>query len=754
MLFASALFMPSPSFSDMVDSTANRASQAGHIGPDVSVPAAPAPLTRMRQKRAQVARACEGCRLQRIKCDNRTPCANCHAKGRQCINGEARGASEAQARAQTEISLLKLRIETLESELVAERSKPRNEVPDSSSGSSFEPSPSPFPTQTWKQRQNWDGVKLCPARSCHDSWFGPSSLYYFLKRFNVPSNNVLQKSQAADRTLLGTKKPPPGPVPVAESRAAPAPAEIDLTPMQEQYYIDLYWHSVHTSMQPVIDETEFKSHHQSLWTEWGSSRKPSPLVDIVLAICMQLGPSATPGANGADNTDASLAGQAHYHRCQALLAQQMESPSRTTLQCHILSAAYLCFSSFHNMCDSTIALAVRTAYMLGLHQEAPPETPPKEVEMRRRLWWAVYNLDAYIGIKLGRPFSIPDSLVLPELPSDSIEAATLSGSHFPPIGKDATWLSLQLQIGRLHLAAREAYTAQFNRETHLPPGRTIWDDTNFLEDHAEYLLAHTRKLDDFVEGVPSCLQMQRRDGGKPFSADCSTLELGGATPMWLQRQRISLETRYHNLSAILFRSFISCQAQPQPGGAAEKLAKRCAVHCIALIKVVHQASVASGLALTSGPEAFHWTWNVTMTLVGFVLAFPDWPMTTAAREAITTAVSVLDMFEANLPVAVNAAASLREIKERLDRMPATKQRGPHVQCGLPPKKDVSDDVFLSLPEQTFEASVSDLTLADNTWDGMDLDLTEMAMDVDFWHAMESLWPQQENHSSAQYPLLM
>lgn len=73
--------------------------------------------------------------------------------------------------------------------------------------------------------------------------------------------------------------------------------------------------------------------------------------------------------------DATIAGRWFYRRCQKLLTAESESPSITTLQCHILSVIYLCNASFQNMAHSTLALAVRTAQILGLHLEPPEDIP-------------------------------------------------------------------------------------------------------------------------------------------------------------------------------------------------------------------------------------------------------------------------------------------------------------------------------------------------------------------------------------------
>ena len=49
-------------------------------------PASPEP--KPRAKRSQVQRACQFCRLNRVKCDVSRPCRNCKEHGRRCIDGQ------------------------------------------------------------------------------------------------------------------------------------------------------------------------------------------------------------------------------------------------------------------------------------------------------------------------------------------------------------------------------------------------------------------------------------------------------------------------------------------------------------------------------------------------------------------------------------------------------------------------------------------------------------------------------------------
>lgn len=99
----------------------------------------------------------------------------------------------------------------------------------------------------------------------------------------------------------------------------------------------------------------------------------------------QTGEMQKSSRNGVGNNDATIAGRWYHRRCQTLLASELESPSIRTLQCQILTVIYLCCASFQNMADSTLALAARTATILGLHQEPSTDLPRAEREYRRRV---------------------------------------------------------------------------------------------------------------------------------------------------------------------------------------------------------------------------------------------------------------------------------------------------------------------------------------------------------------------------------
>ncbi|RDW76159.1 hypothetical protein BP5796_06980 [Coleophoma crateriformis] len=713
-----------------------------------------------RQKRRQVARACDGCRIHRIKCDSSQPCSNCKSRGRHCSNNDAaREGSLSQACG--EIERLRKKVQELEEKL--EEVTAVNPEQQLATPSSMSLAPSPF--MAFKsndvdqdgnpKKKFWEGVKLRPARSPHATWFGPSSLYFFIKNLSVRLSASLQLTHSDDHILLksvSTLNLLDGPGAPCEDKITPAVdeakvpvTEADLSPTQEEYFINLFWQSYHTSLFAIIDEAEFKQHYQSLWMTSGNARKSSALVDIILAMCMQYAISTLPvGEQGniAGNADATIAGRWLYRRCQTLLTYEMESPTISTLQCHLLCAIYLCGGSFHNMVGTSSGLAVSTAYILGLHLEPPQDMPEREQEKRRRLWWAVYLLDSKTSMKLGRPFLVHDSYTMPRLPSDSPQAAMLSGSTFAPLGDNATWLSFNLHNTKLYMAVRKAQTAFYDTDFGLRDGQTILDDAQALEACAELLLPHMKYLEEWANGVPNALKTKRHNDGRPFSTDGSALEIEQFAPLWLQRQRLLLELTYHHLCVDLYRFFISLDSVSTSGLLVETMATACAAHAIALTKITNQIFSSTSI-LDGWHEIFQWQWNATITLVGFVFTYPQGLSTPLARNAIDLSESVFDNFGAKFAVAVGAANIVRDLSMKVDflamqnqsnQRDSNQEEAPVTNYGHS-NEQTSMDNNLSMPNLgNIDAGFYDMS------DGSNQDLMDIALSVDFWGDFDTLWP--------------
>ncbi|KAL5333795.1 fungal-specific transcription factor domain-containing protein [Aspergillus crustosus] len=614
------------------------------------------------RKRTQVARACNWCRVHRLKCDSEYPCGNCRKKGGQC-NNDRLNKSVTLPQAYREIERLKKRMEELEGELHTER-KDRTSIrrlvtpsPEHSPGDSA-------PAVDLGDSSNnkvWDGIHISTTRSPNKTWYGVSSIFFFIGRINTFLTAALKQAHSARgmvpdsaSTMLDAGATLDG----DQAGRAVAPADDpsrSLSSMQEEYFLHHFWESFYPAY-PILDEGDFKEHYQSLWADSDKERKPSPLVDIVLALCMQFGMAHQPGGRGlaaTNDRDPTVAGRWHYRRCLTLLSSELESPTMSTLQCHLLCSIYLCCAGFLNMSENACALAVRTAYMLGLHVEPSPSLPRRERELRKRVWWCLFTLESNRSMKLGRPFTIQETTSSCTLPADDREIAALSGSSFAPIGGNVTWLTWNLHKVQLVLAARKAHVAVY--------GRAI--DASAVGDAS--LVA--KFMEGWLRNVPEVLKTSRQGNGIPFSTDRSPLQIEQFTPAWLQRERLLLELLYHNLCLSLYRSAVCFTLYGVPGNITEPAAMRCAAHAMALIHIMHQVMQTTTI-LTGWHEAFQWEWNAAMTLVGFVLAFPNSSSTWPARNSIDLSVSAFEKFGNCFAVANGAATIMRDLGGKIDRL--------------------------------------------------------------------------------------
>jgi hypothetical protein len=352
-------------------------------------------------------------------------------------------------------------------------------------------------------------------------------------------------------------------------------------------------------------------------------------------------------------------------------------------------------------------------------------------------------MDSKAGMKLGRPFALSDSHAMPALPSDTFEAARSSGSTFSPIGENTTWLTFNLYQTKLFIAIRAAHTAFFNKDFRLQEGQTIWDDPCALQVSAEVLAQYTQCLQDWSDSVPDALRIRRQSNGTSFTTDGTRLSLERFAPHWLQRQRVLLELTYHHLCINIYRPMISFTCSTQPGGLVEELALRCAAHAVSLSKITHQVIEETSI-LDGWHEAFYCQWNAAMTLIGFIMVYPHAVIALEVKDAIRLAVSVFENFGAKFPVAANAMKIVRGLSNKADLL--AEHSLAQSQNGYPNSTDAFlwDDSGSLHREFSYNGhSVSHSVDGNNVNGHSELDLLDLAFDVDFWNKVDMLWPEAD-----------
>ncbi|RBR22348.1 uncharacterized protein FIESC28_04542 [Fusarium coffeatum] len=566
----------------------------------------PSSSSQPRSKRAQVSRACDWCRLTRVKCDSTRPCRSCKQAKRECVNS-GRDDFKSVAAATKEVQRLRSQVQELENKLLTPSSLRGRDDP------------------ARRRSSRWKGVRINGLQ------YGPSSLAYFSHRLSTFTQVDLELKTPPRSDLT-----PPS-----------TPSSCDrLQREQQDALLDLYWQGYH-AIYPVLDEAAFRQHYESLWHE--NSRRACPMVDIVVALCIQFGSSYTV-------TDELVMpdqpGYNFYLQAQQSLSAISERPTLMSVQCYFLSAIYLLAFNQTNSAYMMIRSAVAAAESLGLQfdtthdDDAQIETSTLPTNVCSRLWHCLVTLDTQVALHLGRPFAVSDDQLDDQVGPESDEIAHVDGPNFN--------FSEPSNINWLRFAYERQRLFQIARGIHVELMAVVEDvlgeiDQSDFYQHpasrercAKYLREQLKRLKTWVEELPESLKTSRVQG-VPFSVDRSTLNLSQTDPLWLQRQRLVLELDYHSLVIMLTRTFNSFLPTPALGTFNSDN------HCITGVNsgimmtlMLHQV-LSSSEILAGFYQVTGWQTTATFALAGFACGYPICPLSPTARRLLTQAARVFEM---------------------------------------------------------------------------------------------------------------
>ncbi|ORY19547.1 fungal-specific transcription factor domain-domain-containing protein [Clohesyomyces aquaticus] len=627
-----------------------------------------------RPKRHQVSRACTWCRTYRIKCDSSYPCRNCKAKGRVCSDKAGKDEVRTYPLAMKEIDRLKDRVRELEEQLetckdksvVVKEQEDEDNMAASRASTLHSGYPTPLSFYENKKDYNWDHVTPWIASS-NQQCYGLSSSSHFISQMTSYLDNALQQRHSNTQLNL------PNQLSQGHTRVNESNVSYDFSQSQEQYLLGLFWTAYHC-IWPILDEAEVRAYHKSLWETSAISRLPSALIDILLAISIQHVASTSQRVEDGLvwSNDGSIVSRWFYSRCQTLLANELEGPSVTSLQCHFFSMIWLGNAGFVNEAHRTSAMTIRTGIMLGLHLEPPEYMSNVEKDFRRRLWWTLYALEIQLSMELGLPISVrfsqvscsvPDDCSRPFVPLRSSASMLPGNNDWPTVASFTTHFAKQV------LATRAIYTTFYRRCADVlgATGQNgVCSDSQALEGCAHFLHSLIGYHQAWLHQVPECLKSKRKCGGQSFSTDGSLLEVEPNIPHWLQRQRLFLELAYHSHSMSLYRPFIrfsqdmSCHLPLASGHAIS-----CVKHAITITRIVHQILTETEF-LNGWPKVLQWQWNATLTLIAYVLAYPAGSSKPAARKSVSMAIAIFELLSTECVGATSAANIARDLSAKAD----------------------------------------------------------------------------------------
>ncbi|KAF2652207.1 hypothetical protein K491DRAFT_719131 [Lophiostoma macrostomum CBS 122681] len=646
---------------------------------------------RGRPKRHQVARACAWCRTYRIKCDANYPCKNCKEKGRNCTVEKGKPEVRTFPHAIKEIDRLKERIKELEEQLSNSNleSTVRPEQTQEVSGdvkARLPPDLDPFRQHGANRKYyNWDYISTQTAYMNQQS-YGSSSPMYFIAQIESHFKKELRQGDHPEVSLATPSRSFLSPLARPKIEASrkrthqnEQPSdELDLSRSQEEDFLNIYWKTYHR-IYYIIDEAMFNAHYNSLWEETSRSRKPSALVDIVVALCMQYHAASTPMLHssnkvGTGDYSSTVAGRSFLRRCQALLTDELEGPSLSTFQCYPLITLWLSQASFQNTAHSVLAMGIRMGIVLGLHLEPAAELDEKEKEFHKRLWWTVYALEMNMAMEFGRPLAVTMSQVTCSIPGQEL---SIRKDMTTDVEHQTRYLNALLV--KLILATRAVYVSYHKRIADLfrsHPDPDFKDNREFgmcvtkegREDAARTLKSLMKYMKTWVQQVRQELKSARTGNGEAFSTDRSTIDIRllFSTSYWLPEHRIVLELSYLYHCMNLYRSFIfysqgTSSELPVMGSHAIS----CVNYAIAITNMIHQILTETDL-LRGWHDVFQYQWNAMLVLTGYCIAYPIGPSAPAAREALSTAITVFELPSSGFASALSAAGMARDLASKAD----------------------------------------------------------------------------------------
>ncbi|KAK1635819.1 fungal-specific transcription factor domain-containing protein [Colletotrichum phormii] len=123
----------------------------------------------------------------------------------------------------------------------------------------------------------------------------------------------------------------------------------------------------------------------------------------------------------------------------------LEQHNLATVQLLLLLAVHGTRSPYGAGAWSQVRYAVTLCIELGLHrkQSGTSTHNPRDLEIRRRVFWSCYCLDRMTSVVLGRTFAIADRDINVEMPSDHLEFWDLTALNHPSSTSELPWSNMK-----------------------------------------------------------------------------------------------------------------------------------------------------------------------------------------------------------------------------------------------------------------------------------------------------------------------
>lgn len=236
-----------------------------------------------------------------------------------------------------------------------------------------------------KRQTSYLGISSVTAVLRVILWLDPEAQAFFTKT-----------PDATHAPSRATSSPPE--LDPSNETSTPRPGEKSSSAWDEIPLINSYFNYVHP-LAPLIDELEFRDNYM---THARSDERWQLLLNTVLAL----------GSMTSSSHCEERGHKIYWLRAKQFLSVETLGTAHieTVQALALLSGLYLHYIQQPNLANSLMGSALRLATALGLHRDYSEGIDPakrdkagRSIEIRRRVWWSVFVLDAWAGYGLGRP---------------------------------------------------------------------------------------------------------------------------------------------------------------------------------------------------------------------------------------------------------------------------------------------------------------------------------------------------------------
>ena len=172
-----------------------------------------------------------------------------------------------------------------------------------------------------------------------------------------------------------------------------------------------------------------------------------PATCAIVFMCCAWGANCTTDMKGPHT--GALASERFYQIAKQQLDMVSKATTLATLQAHLMICMYLLFSSRINQAWAMMGIIVRQAQAIGLHRKTNHRSVLQN-ELGKRTFWAIYTLDRYLSVILGRPCALHDDDIDQELPG-ALDDSQLSHDAVT-VFQDGQYCEMLAPIAHIKLA--------------------------------------------------------------------------------------------------------------------------------------------------------------------------------------------------------------------------------------------------------------------------------------------------------------